>query len=61
LATPDDFLLDLFDLAPSVVVTTPRAQAARYKREPKTLPGLLLALSKGGAPRFADEVRRLVR
>ncbi|WP_129667454.1 PIN domain-containing protein [Phytoactinopolyspora endophytica] len=56
--SPDDLLLDLFDLAPGVVLRTLHRQAASHKREPKTVAGLLNALSRGGAPRFADEIRR---
>lgn len=53
-----DFLLDLFDLVPGEVLRTLQAQAASHKREPKTVAGLLATLSRAGAPRFADEVRR---
>jgi hypothetical protein len=58
--TPEDFLLDLLDLAPGTILRVLRAQAARHKREPKNVPGLLNALAKGGVPQFADEVRRLL-
>lgn len=57
---PDDFLLDLIDLEPGPVIGALRRQAARYKREPKTLPGLLAALERSGVPAFAEQVRRLV-
>jgi predicted nucleic acid-binding protein len=57
--SPDDFLLDLLDLAPAIVLRTLSEQAQRYKREPTTLNGLLVALSRAGAEGFADEVRRL--
>lgn len=56
--SPDTFLLDQLDLAPSVVIDELRQQAAANKREPKTLSGLLDALTRAGAPLFADEVRR---
>jgi hypothetical protein len=58
--TPDDFLLDLLDLAPALVLHTLREQAARFKREPRTIAGLLTALQLAGCPRFADEARRLI-
>jgi predicted nucleic acid-binding protein len=57
--TADQFLLDLLDAAPTLVVRTLAKQAERYKREPKTLDALLLALSRAGAQNFSDEVRRL--
>jgi predicted nucleic acid-binding protein len=56
--SPDDFLLDLFDLAPGVVLRTLNRQAASHKREPKTVNGLLNAVNRAGTPRFADEIRR---
>lgn len=55
---PDTFLLDLLDLAPGRVIDELRQQATANRREPKTLPSLLDALAKAGAPGFADEVRR---
>jgi predicted nucleic acid-binding protein len=60
LTTPEDFLLDLLDLAPRLVVVTLQEQAASHKREPKTLSGLLTVLARSGVPGFADEVWRLV-
>ncbi|KAF4410118.1 PIN domain-containing protein [Streptomyces lycii] len=58
LQDPDDFLLDLLDLAPGAVMSVLEAQAGRYKRDPKTLPGLLNALAKAGVPDFAEQARR---
>jgi predicted nucleic acid-binding protein len=58
--TPDVFLLDLLDLAPGPVIDELTRQAAANRREPKTLPGLLDALARGGASAFADEVRRRI-
>jgi predicted nucleic acid-binding protein len=55
---PDTFLLDLLDLAPGRVIDELRQQATANRREPKTLLGLLDALTEPGAPGFADEVRR---
>lgn len=60
LTTPDDFLLDLLDLAPALVLQTLREQAARFKREPRTVAGLLTVLQLAGCPRFADEARRMI-
>jgi predicted nucleic acid-binding protein len=57
---PDTFLLDQLDLAPMPVIDELRQQAAANTRDPKTLPGLLDALARAGAPSFADEVRRRV-
>ncbi|WP_282696849.1 PIN domain-containing protein [Streptomyces sp. CC208A] len=57
---PDDFLLDMLDLAPVTVLAVLRAQAARYRREPRDLHGLLDRLAAGGVPQFAEEVRRRI-
>ena len=54
---PDRFLLDLLDLAPSIVITELEQQAAANRREPKTLSGLLDALKRAGVPSFEEEVR----
>ncbi|MEU1486217.1 PIN domain-containing protein [Streptomyces sp. NPDC005752] len=55
---PDDFLLDLLDLAPAEVSSVLRVQVSRYRREPRDLHGLLDRLDAGGAPQFAAEFRR---
>ncbi|WP_419994379.1 hypothetical protein [Streptomyces boninensis] len=55
---PDTFLLDLLDLAPGAVVGSLRSQADRYKREPRTVSGLLAVLERTGARGFAEEARR---
>lgn len=55
---PDTFLLDQLDLAPGAVIDELQRQAMANRREPKTLPSILDALAKAGAPSFADEVRR---
>jgi len=57
---PDDFLQDLLDLAPRVVIDELGQQAASNRRAPKTLPELIEALGRAGAPAFADEVRRRI-
>lgn len=56
--SPDDFLLDLLDLAPGPVLATLADQVSGYRREPTTTDGLMVALAKSGAPGFADEIRR---
>jgi predicted nucleic acid-binding protein len=58
--SPDDLLLILLDTAPAMVIDTLSRQAERYKREPKTINGLLVALERAGVTKFADEVRRLM-
>lgn len=55
---PDEFLLDQLDLYPAVTVEVLRQQAASYRREPTTVPGVLVLLERAGVPRFAAEVRR---
>ena len=57
---PDTFLLDLLDLAPSVVVDELSQQAAANRRAPRTLVQILETLERAGAPAFADEVRRRI-
>ena len=58
---PDAFLLDLLDLAPTLVIAEIREQAIANRREPRTLESLLSALSKAGAPNFAHETRTRTR
>ncbi|MER5608617.1 PIN domain-containing protein [Micromonospora tulbaghiae] len=55
---PDDFLLDQLDLYPGQTLDVLHRQAAAYRREPTTVPGLLVLLGRTGLPRFAAEVRR---
>lgn len=55
---PDDFLLDQLDLYPGMTVEVLRQQAASYRREPTTVPAVLVLLERSGAPRFAAQVRR---
>lgn len=55
---PDEFLLDMFDLAPAEVGFVLRTQVNSYRREPRDLHGLLDRISVGGAPQFAAEFRR---
>jgi predicted nucleic acid-binding protein len=57
---PDEFLLDQLDLAPRLVISALARQAARYRRPPMDLHGLLRALDRSGVTGFTEEVRRLV-
>ncbi len=57
--SPDDFLLDLFDLAPQEMVELLRRQAAALKRPAVTLHELLTGLGKT-VPRFEDAVRKFI-
>ena len=52
---PDDFLLDLLDVAPALVTAEIEEQATANRREPRTIESLLNALSKAGVPNFAVE------
>lgn len=58
---PDRFLLDLLDLVPSIVIAELERQATANRREPRTLSGLLDALTRAGVPSFGDEVRSRIR
>ncbi|MCA9541512.1 MAG: PIN domain-containing protein [Myxococcales bacterium] len=53
---PDDFLLDLLDLAPAAMVDQLRRQSAALRRPPVTLDRLLVGLGRT-APRFEVAVR----
>ncbi|MFC9031811.1 PIN domain-containing protein [Streptomyces arboris] len=55
---PDEFLLDMLDLAPVEVNAVLRTQLSSYRREPRDLHGLLDRIGAGGAPQFAAEFRR---
>jgi predicted nucleic acid-binding protein len=56
--TPDQFLLELLDGAPATVIRVLRTQAEGYKRDPRTLNGLLASLNRSGLREFSNEVRR---
>lgn len=58
---PDDFLLDQLDLYPGLTLGVLGKQAASYRREPTTVPGVLALLERTGVPQFAAEVRRHLR
>ena len=53
---PDRFLLDLLDLAPSIVIAELEQQAAANRLEPNTVDGIVDALRRAGVPSFADGV-----
>ncbi|MEU8607144.1 hypothetical protein AB0C29_03965 [Actinoplanes sp. NPDC048791] len=55
---PDEFLLDQLDLYPGLTLAVLRQQAASYRREPTSVPGVLVLLERTGVPRFAAELRR---
>lgn len=57
---PDEFLLDQLDLHPALTLAVLRDQVAAYRREPSTIPGLLVRLERSGLRQFAAEVRRHV-
>ena len=54
-------ILDLLDLAPRIVINELAIQANSNRRRPRTLSGLLEALTQSGVGSFVDEVGRLVR
>ncbi|WP_344106957.1 PIN domain-containing protein [Nocardiopsis rhodophaea] len=55
---PDDFLLDQLDIYPGLTLRALERQAASYRRDPTTVPGVLALLERVGVPGFAAEVRR---
>lgn len=57
--SPDDFLPDQLDLAPAAVIRTLAGRAAKYRKPPMDLNGLLTRLERSAVQDFADEVRRL--
>lgn len=58
--TADQFLLELLDASAATVVHTLTRQAEQYKRDPKTLDGLLASLRRAGLRDFTDQVRRQI-
>lgn len=55
---PSEFLLDLLDLAPRLVINELKLQASSNRRRPKIFTDLLDALGRAGAEAFAEEVRQ---
>ena len=58
--SPDDFLLDLFDLSPLDMIKLLQRQATALKRPPVMLDDLLTGLGKT-VPRFEAAVRALIK
>ncbi len=59
--TPDDFLLDTLDLAPTVVRRVLTEQASDARRPPLALADVLSSLERAGVPRFARAATTLAR
>lgn len=57
---PDEFLIDLLDLAAVSVIDELRGQAASNRRHPRTLEQLLEVLEKSDVKGFVAEVRQVV-
>ncbi len=57
---PDQFVLDLVDLSPGVVLKVLHDQAASLKNPPMTLDELLSVLESNGLVRTAAELRTLI-
>lgn len=56
---PDDFVLDLLDLAPGAVLRALTDQAAGLRNPPVSVPEVLTALEAGGLRRSVAEARRM--
>ena len=56
---PDDFVADLLDLAPAVVVQVLDAQATALRNPPRRLEDLLATLENNGLAKSMAEVQRL--
>lgn len=56
-----DFLLDLLDLAPRIVLDELNQQVEANQKHPKSVPTLLGLLAKSGLAKFADEVYRIAQ
>ncbi len=57
---PDEFVLDLIDLAPEIVLRVLQEQAAALRNPPVTLDVLLVKLERNGLVRSMAEVRGLL-
>lgn len=58
---PDEFVLNLIDLAPEVVLETIAKQAAGLKKQKTTVDELLGTLEKNGLEKSVAEIRELLR
>lgn len=56
---PDDFVLDLIDLAPGKVLTAVRKQRRALKNPPRSLPELLDTLKNNGLNQSVAKIREL--
>lgn len=54
--TPDDFLMNVFDLYPEYAIETTRQRAERLTKPHIGVTGILASLRKSGAPNYADAV-----
>ncbi len=57
---PDDFLVDLLDLAPGAVCTAVKRQREGLRNPPKTAPELLAALEGNGLPQTVARLRPFI-
>ncbi|MDR0592695.1 MAG: PIN domain-containing protein [Bifidobacteriaceae bacterium] len=55
---PDDFLLDLLDLAPAALARIVKQQAEDAGQPPLSSEDVMIALGRAGAGRFVTEVRK---
>jgi hypothetical protein len=58
--SPDDFVLHLLELAPTVVASTVQLQAAALTRPPQTVWDVLDTLATNGLVRSTAEIRALL-
>lgn len=56
---PDDFVADLLDLAPAIVIQVLDAQAGALRNPPRRLDDLLVTLENNGLAKTVAEVQRL--
>lgn len=59
--SPDDFLLNVLDMFPKIVVEVINEQAADLKKPPMSVDEVIAALSKCGAPEFAQAIDNIIR
>ena len=58
--TPDDFLLNSLDMATRLTTEVIAEQAAQLRKPPMSIPEVLAALSKAGAPLFAQAMENIL-
>lgn len=59
--SPDDFLMNLAQLYPGIVLEVIQEQAMALKSPPMGVTEVLDALARAGAPKFAAQIRGLLR